>query len=40
MQTLQGAALVGRDVTLQGDRLSVADGNGVGGFELTAAPTA
>ena len=35
MQTLQGAALVGHDVTLQGDRLVVMDGNGVGGFELT-----
>jgi len=34
MQTLQGAALVGRDVTLEGNRLSVADGRGVGGFEL------
>jgi flagellar basal-body rod modification protein FlgD len=35
MQTLQGAALVGHDVTLQGDRLAVTDGSGVGGFELT-----
>ena len=35
MQTLQGAALVGHDVTLQGDRLAVMDGSGVGGFELT-----
>ena len=34
MQTLQGAALVGHDVTLQGDRLDVTDGRGVGGFEL------
>lgn len=34
MQTLQGAALVGHDVTLQGDRLAVAQGSGVGGFEL------
>jgi len=37
MQTLQGAALVGRDVTLEGNRLSVADGRGVGGFELQGA---
>ena len=35
MQTLQGAALVGHDVTLQGDRLAVTDGSGAGGFELT-----
>ena len=35
MQTLQGASLVGHDITLQGDRVSVRDGNGVGGFELT-----
>ncbi len=36
MQTLQGAALVGHEVTLQGDRLDVTDGSGVGGFELLA----
>jgi flagellar basal-body rod modification protein FlgD len=36
MQTLQGASLVGHDVTLQGDRLAVAQGSGVGGFELLA----
>ena len=36
LQTLQGAALVGRDVTLQGDRLAVAQGVGVGGFELSS----
>lgn len=36
MQTLQGAALVGRDVTLKGDRLAVTQGSGVGGFELTS----
>jgi len=35
MQTLQGAALVGHDVTLQGDRLAVMNGSGAGGFELT-----
>ena len=34
MQTLQGAALVGHDVTLEGNRLAVAGGLGVGGFEL------
>jgi flagellar basal-body rod modification protein FlgD len=37
MQTLQGAALVGHDVTLKGDHLAVAQGSGVGGFELSAA---
>ena len=37
MQALQGATLVGRDVTVAGNRLSVADGVGVGGFELTSA---
>src|SRR5262245_7142294 len=31
LQALQGATLVGRDVTVVGDRLSVADGVGVGG---------
>jgi len=36
MQTLQGAALVGRDVTVEGDRLAVAAGEGIGGFELDA----
>lgn len=36
MQTLQGAALVGRDVTVKGDRLAVAGGEGVGAFELDA----
>jgi flagellar basal-body rod modification protein FlgD len=34
MQALQGAALVGRDVTLQGDRLHVAGAGAAGGFEL------
>jgi flagellar basal-body rod modification protein FlgD len=34
MQALQGASLVGRDVTLEGDRIAVADGTGVAGFEL------
>jgi flagellar basal-body rod modification protein FlgD len=37
MQALQGATLVGREVTITGNRLSVADGVGVGGFELTSA---
>jgi flagellar basal-body rod modification protein FlgD len=37
LQALQGATLVGRDVTVVGNRLSVADGVGVGGFELTSA---
>ncbi len=36
MQALQGASLVGRAVTLQGDRLHVAEGQAVGGFELAA----
>ena len=34
MQALQGASLVGRSVTLQGDRLHVSEGRAVGGFEL------
>jgi flagellar basal-body rod modification protein FlgD len=34
MQALQGAALVGKDVTVKGDGLSIAGGSGVGGFEL------
>ena len=38
MQALQGASLVGRDVLLQGDKLSVmADGRVQGGFELASA---
>jgi flagellar basal-body rod modification protein FlgD len=37
LQALQGATLVGRDVTVAGDRLAVDDGVGVGGFELNAA---
>jgi flagellar basal-body rod modification protein FlgD len=36
MQALQGAALVGRGVTLQGDRLAIADGAGEGAFELAS----
>jgi flagellar basal-body rod modification protein FlgD len=34
MQALQGAALVGRDVTLEGRRIAVESGRGVAGFEL------
>src|SRR5574341_1737589 len=34
MQALQGAALVGRSVLLEGDTLAVADGKGAAGFEL------
>jgi flagellar basal-body rod modification protein FlgD len=34
MQALQGATLVGRDVIVPGNQLSVADGAGQGGFEL------
>ena len=38
MQALQGASLVGKDVLLQGDRLSqMADGRVQGGFELASA---
>jgi len=37
LQALQGATLVGRDVTVSGDRLAVADGVAVGGFDLNAA---
>jgi flagellar basal-body rod modification protein FlgD len=34
LQALQGASLVGRDVTLEGDRIAVEGGSGVAGFEL------
>jgi flagellar basal-body rod modification protein FlgD len=37
LQALQGASLVGHDVTVGGDRLAVVDGIGLGGFELTGA---
>jgi len=37
LQALQGASLVGRDITLQGDRLVVQGGKAVGGFELEGA---
>ena len=36
MQALQGASLVGRDVTIEGDRLAIADGSGRGAFELAS----
>ncbi|MDH5540724.1 MAG: flagellar hook assembly protein FlgD [Rhizobacter sp.] len=36
MQALQGAALVGRDVIVPGNELSIRDGFGQGGFELTS----
>ena len=34
LSALQGAALVGHDITLKGSRLDIADGSGVGGFDL------
>lgn len=37
MQALQGASLVGKDVILKGDKLSLVDGKAVGAFELDAA---
>jgi flagellar basal-body rod modification protein FlgD len=37
MQALQGAALVGHDVTLQGNRVDVDGSTGVGGFEMAGA---
>ena len=37
MQALQGAALVGRGVLLQGDQLHVQTGQAAGGFELAGA---
>jgi flagellar basal-body rod modification protein FlgD len=39
MQALQGASLVGHEVTLQGNRLSLADGQGEGGYELAGKAT-
>lgn len=36
MQALQGAALVGRDVVVAGNRLDIASGVGQGGFELSS----
>jgi len=40
MQTLQGAALVGKDVIVPGNKLDIADAVGQGGFELTSAADA
>ena len=40
MQTLQGAALVGKNVIVPGNKLDIASGNGQGGFELTSAADA
>lgn len=40
MQALQGAALVGRDVVVAGNKLDIADKVGQGGFELTSAADA
>jgi flagellar basal-body rod modification protein FlgD len=40
MQALQGAALVGHDVIVPGNRMDIADGVGRGGFELTSAADA
>ena len=36
MQALQGAALVGRDVVVEGNQLDITEGQGQGGFELTS----
>ena len=35
LQVMTGASLVGRDVTLKGNKLAVEDGKAVGGFDLT-----
>lgn len=40
MQALQGAALVGRDVVVEGNKLDIDNGNGQGGFELASAADA
>ena len=40
MQSLQGAALIGKDVVVPGNKLDIADGTGQGGFELTSAADA
>src|SRR5574343_963845 len=34
LQAMQGAALVGHDVAVEGDKLRISDGTGDGGFEL------
>ena len=40
MQALQGASLVGQQVTVAGNQLAIEDGVGSGGFELTGAADA
>lgn len=40
MQSLQGAALIGKDVIVPGNKLDIADAVGQGGFELTSAADA
>lgn len=40
MQSLQGAALVGKDVIVAGNTLDIAAGSGQGGFELASAADA
>ena len=40
MQSLQGAALIGKDVIVAGNKLDIADGVAQGGFELTSAADA
>jgi flagellar basal-body rod modification protein FlgD len=40
MQSLQGAALVGKDVVVAGNTLDIAAGSGQGGFELASAADA
>jgi flagellar basal-body rod modification protein FlgD len=37
MQALQGASLVGHEITVQGNKLQVAGGSGSGGFDLAGA---
>lgn len=37
MQALQGASLVGHDITLQGNRVDTVGTSGVGGFDMTGA---
>jgi len=39
LQALTGASLVGRDITLQGNKLPVVGGEGVGGFDLAGTAT-
>jgi len=40
MQTLQGAALVGKDVIVPGNKLDIAEGVAQGGFDITSAADA